>query len=454
MRPCLSKGVEGSKIVAIFDPSTPFPARFIAKMRYVSCFKCDILVNYSFLFIAGKNMDKQLMEIHDTFVSSEEWICLVQFCTHTARNRDIAEDLAQETLLEAWKHKDSLRNKQRRGAWIFGIARNVCLRWLRKQRRDMSYLLQVSSEQETVPPGLEEVLADDFDVEHVLERKELIELLDRALALLPAQTRTVLIQRYVEESALAEIAAKLGTNASTIAMRIQRGKLLLRHILIDEMNEEESYPEYISTEQWEVTPLWCYICGQHHLLGQRDPDLGKLMLKCPGCNVGSDEILNKNQLSALKGIRGYKPLYARLASWCNRYYRMGLANSAIDCIQCGRTIPVAITVPEQFPRWMKDKEEMRSWMQHPEERLVTMLCEHCTASYITTLDSLVLTATEGQDFLKRHIRIRTLPKQYLEFHGRPAILTRFESITDSATLDILSDEETYEVIASYRDTYE
>ena len=45
------------------------------------------------------------------------------------------------------------------------------------------------------------MVTDDYDLEMELERKELIELLDHALTLLPAATRMLLIKRYVEELA-------------------------------------------------------------------------------------------------------------------------------------------------------------------------------------------------------------------------------------------------------------
>ena len=59
---------------------------------------------------------------------------------------DAAEDIIQETLLEAWRHLNALRNPARFDAWLNGICRNVCLRWQRSQniattrhRRDKRY---------------------------------------------------------------------------------------------------------------------------------------------------------------------------------------------------------------------------------------------------------------------------------------------------------------------------
>src|SRR5579875_2014568 len=110
---------------------------------------------------------------------------LVGLCAAMTGNADVAEDLAQETLLEAWRHIEELR----------------------KQGRQAAHLIETRPGTEAQFTELEDQLADDFDLEVELERKELIELLDRAMALLPAETRTVLVERYVQESPLTEVAA-------------------------------------------------------------------------------------------------------------------------------------------------------------------------------------------------------------------------------------------------------
>ncbi len=240
-------------------------------------------------------MERQTIKATHLFVSPEERARLVHFCARITKNGDVAEDLAQETLLEAWRKEHTLRDAQRRGAWLFGIARNICLRWLCAHGRDTAHILHPHLGQQSVLPDLEDVLVDDLNVEIELERKELIELLDRALSQLPVETRTALIQHYVEESPLAEIAAQLGMNASAVAMRLQRGKLVLRRALTKEMGQDMArYGAYATGDDWETTPLWCQSCGQRRLLGQRDPNEGKLLLKCPMCNPGADEVFNKN----------------------------------------------------------------------------------------------------------------------------------------------------------------
>src|SRR5689334_990502 len=61
---------------------------------------------------------------------------LVRLCALLTGDRETAEDLAQETLYEAWRHEANLRDPERRAQWLSGIARNVCRRWLRKKARE------------------------------------------------------------------------------------------------------------------------------------------------------------------------------------------------------------------------------------------------------------------------------------------------------------------------------
>ena len=63
-----------------------------------------------------------------------------------------------------------------------------------------------------------------------------------------------------------------------------------------------------------------------------------------------------------------------------------------------------------------------------------------------SLEGLVLALPEGQAFSRAHPRIRCLPYRSIEFAGRPAIVTSFESVLDSARFDVISDYETYEVL--------
>src|SRR5437016_9913510 len=104
------------------------------KMRYISCLKCDMFL-VTIVWHEERTMEKRIIEVTRNFVSSEERTRLLRLCLAITGDVDAVEDLVQETLLEAWRHEHILRDATRRRQWLSGIARNVCLRWLRKRRR-------------------------------------------------------------------------------------------------------------------------------------------------------------------------------------------------------------------------------------------------------------------------------------------------------------------------------
>src|SRR5919202_570691 len=150
---------------------------------------------------------------------------LVRLSARLSGDYEAAEDLAQETLLEAWRVRHRLTDPRGYAPWLSAIARNVCLRWARRRGQQPAQLSlrdeadEIPALNAQMPPGAA------YDVELELERDELATLLDRALALLPAETRTVLVERYVEETPLAEVAAWLRISEGTLAVRLNRGKL-------------------------------------------------------------------------------------------------------------------------------------------------------------------------------------------------------------------------------------
>ncbi len=380
-------------------------------------------------------MEQQTSTITGSFISSQEWTRLVRLCATLTGNKDIAEDLAQETVLEAWHHKNELRIPEKQPQWLSGIARNVCLRWLRTRGRERAHLAAFAGYTEQDTSTLEETLADDYDIEVELERKELIELLDRAMALLPIEMRTVLVKRYVEESSLAEVAAQLGTNTNAVAMRLQRGKLALRKVLTNEMSQEISAYSTYTVNGWEETPLWCYHCGLHRLLGKRNSSEGELHLKCPSCSPEADDYISQNHLPILKGIKGYKPLFSRLVLWCDNYYRTGLSNKTTRCVACGQATTVKLFSSKETPVWFRENGHG-----------ISIMCTSCGGSCTTLLATLSLELPEGQRFLQTYPRLRMLPEQYVESNGREAIIIQYESVISNTFFAVVSALDTYEVL--------
>jgi RNA polymerase sigma-70 factor (ECF subfamily) len=158
-------------------------------------------------------------------------------CVRLTGDPDAAEDLSQETLIEAWRSEHRLRDPSKRWAWLAGIARNVCRRWARSRGREVARTARLAPAAGTSADGepdhhvaaLAEELADErFDVEVEFERSELTVILDRAMALLPAATRELLVARVVEDKPPRELAERLGVGEGVVAVRLQRAKGRLR----------------------------------------------------------------------------------------------------------------------------------------------------------------------------------------------------------------------------------
>lgn len=390
----------------------------------------------------------QYLDATDGFISSQERIRLVRLCATITGSSEAAEDLAQETLLEAWRHLEGLRDPDKRTQWLSGIARNVCLRWNRRLVRDLSHQVPLETANGQDGAVSEETFADTFDLEIELERKELIELLDRAMSALPLDTRTALVQHYVEELPLAEIAGELGLNASAVAMRLQRGRLVLRRELSTRMPDEiASYGYDVSrSSEWETTRLWCELCGHHRLLGKIQPDQGSIELRCPACCRDSGAVYNQSHHPGiLRGTISYKRALSQLRDWARSYYLAGTKLGSAPCLRCGKMLPVQRCQPGETPGWRVGGDSR--WLCGSEQRHgIAFICPTCNSSCICLSDGLVQWTPEARQFLREHPRIRTLPEREVVRDGKLALVTRLESVTSSLHLDIVTALDTYETL--------
>ncbi len=360
---------------------------------------------------------------------------LVRLCAWFTGNVHVAEDLAQETLIEAWRNAHKLHDPAGRAQWLSAIARNVCLRWARAHGRELSRYAGPRPDEPAVL-SLEERLQDPFDLEIELERHELVELLDRALALLPAETRTLLVEHYVKESPQAEVAARLGLTEGAVTMRLQRGKLLLRRILTTDLKEEAAAfgLHAPATGGFEETRIWCPICGQSRLDGRFDPTTRQLTLRCRRCTPEPPmSVVNGGDVTIFAGVHGYRAAFNRLAQLANDYFQQGLKLRTCPCPICGQSAPFEVHVYEDVP-FAACKYGIHA------------ACPACGHVDFSALFGVSLCLPEGRRFWRAHPRLRALPEAEVEVEGVPAIVTRCESIDGRARFDVVFRAETFEVM--------
>lgn len=189
-----------------------------------------------------------------------------------------ADDLAQETLFTAWSSERKPESPDEWRPWLFGIARNILLRW----RRDIA-----KHAQRTAPPPesarhlLAAATPDDLD--ELMTRDDIVDLLDAALDRLPAETREVLLLKYIDDLTQAAIAARLGVNEKALEGRLHRGKRAMHRFLITEKPDSAISLGLVSEPGvWVNTDIWCETCGQQKLVGRRY-EHGGFRLDCPEC---------------------------------------------------------------------------------------------------------------------------------------------------------------------------
>lgn len=288
---------------------------------------------------------------------------VVRFCLRFSSDPDVAEDLAQETLIEAWRHRMSLRDPEAINAWLYGIARNVCLRWLRREGRERARRVEQSSVDEHAVDWTQNI-ADNFDVELELERTELATLLDRALALLPDETRAVLIQKYVEDSPHAAIAERLGLSEGAVAMRVQRGKLALRHVLRTDLRAEATTYGIVDERicEWQETRLWCPLCGQSRLRALPPSSAAGFTLECPNCSDTPGGMLIQSSMRPLfADISSIKTAYSRIRAWSSQYSEQALSQRTAACIHCGTLAPLRQGVPVYAAAQHRQARALHVW---------------------------------------------------------------------------------------------
>ena len=152
------------------------------------------------------------------------------------RDRETAEDLAQDTFIKVLNHIDRYRPEFKLSSWLFKIANNVAIDFLRKRQ-----LETVSLDGSPHAATLAEIEATSFDVAarqetalEELESRELGPAIERAIASLRPEYRSCILLRHVEGRSYEEIAATLDLPLGTVKTYIHRARHQLREALGEE----------------------------------------------------------------------------------------------------------------------------------------------------------------------------------------------------------------------------
>lgn len=138
-------------------------------------------------------------------------ICL-GFAFRYAKNRTEADDIAQDSMVRAWRKRGALRNSEARKSWLATIVRNEALREFARRRPDPTDTIDVSHG------------SDDERVLATVERADLHAALER----LSKRDRQLVRLRYDEDMTQEAIAHRLGIPLGTVKVRLHRVRAKLR----------------------------------------------------------------------------------------------------------------------------------------------------------------------------------------------------------------------------------
>ena len=145
-----------------------------------------------------------------------------------------AEEITQDTFLQAYKKLATLRNPHQLAGWLYVIANRRCISWIRKQKSTIQSM-EDTSVKEISELTYQRYVSEQRETEATEHRHEIVK---RLLQKLPESERTVVTLHYLGEMTVKEIGGFLGVSVNTIHSRLHRArKRLQKHeeLLVQEM---------------------------------------------------------------------------------------------------------------------------------------------------------------------------------------------------------------------------
>lgn len=156
-------------------------------------------------------------------------------------NPEDAADITQDAFIKAYNSLDSFRGDSKFSVWLYRIVSNLCLDFLRRQKRRPSVSLSVESDE---GEDVELDIPDETQSpQALLEGKLTREALSRGLKALGPDQRQILLMREVQGMSYEEISQALSIEAGTVKSRIFRARKKLCAFLLKDGN----IPDFVSS---------------------------------------------------------------------------------------------------------------------------------------------------------------------------------------------------------------
>ena len=147
---------------------------------------------------------------------------LLRYLVYLSGNRELAEDLFQETWIRVLERGHQYDGQHEFSTWLYTVARNLTIDYLRTKRPLSLDGLMEDEEHAPLEPADTRPTAWE-----VVQQHEQAERISAALVSIPAEYRETVVLRFQEGLALDEIATITGTKLGTVKSRLYRGLNML-----------------------------------------------------------------------------------------------------------------------------------------------------------------------------------------------------------------------------------
>jgi len=160
------------------------------------------------------------LDIYEVLVKEHERM-LQAYVLGIVGDTSMAEDVAQEAFIQAYRKLSTLRNKEAFASWLRSIARNIAFSELKKRGREIPTAPEVIN-------GMEDVFAvlDDDKLGDGWEERAAI--LEKCFKALPDKLRTVCKLHYFEDQLVKNIASALSISLAAVLKRLERARSSIR----------------------------------------------------------------------------------------------------------------------------------------------------------------------------------------------------------------------------------
>ena len=152
---------------------------------------------------------------------------LFGFVSKHIKNRDDVNDIIQDTFIKVKTNIDSLKNPAKVESWIFQIARNTMNDFFRKQKKSFAIV------ENTEEISLEQDAATEDDIKVKRQTQHFSEYAGFVVSELPEKYRIAVHMADLEGLSMKAVAEELGISVSGAKSRVQRGRKMIKEIILE-----------------------------------------------------------------------------------------------------------------------------------------------------------------------------------------------------------------------------